>query len=476
MDIWSKDRTMYQSVLGMELDDARPEARYFLTRFLQVYGPDEGIHADDRTLAQELGLPEYEVSTATAYLEKRGLLTIKRRVDDKGWRYNIYECKPVPELTSKELPVRHEAILEEILKPDTEQTLNARRHPISLTDRWLMAVLLAHADLGGAVRTLSIPRLSALTGIRERRLLIKLEALKRKEYIRSTVPDIKHHKIFGHSNGAIFLNLRHAAFRDCVNPGATLVYSPRDKTSYVEATEAHRIIELAKLIEEAQETNQRATIKKLTENMKTAVDVLPPLESLEYIHEHFCQDTGSQAEEYLQMKLEEYASHLLSKYWQLLSNPMPQNGNDPDRKALQDKVLSVKIAHDIGVLAPALINQPIRYIGEDHQLEDFIYEVALHISRKVCHLMKRFEKIEFPAMDHLILPQSMHGKEKRAVALVSTFPYKDKEDIGCIVFQEEAGSFIQKVTIDHGAESSINRPLQYANGLLTDTRKKVMAI
>lgn len=207
------DYIMFLAPLTVGLPGLSPETKGFLAKWIWQYGLDRPVTDTVKGLAKTLVVTDRVVSRATKELECRGHLRREATLaGPKGRPRGCYHLEPQLKhqlLAGHPAPLtRHEGLIRELLFDDTGA---AKRHPLTLSNRVLLAVLLYHADPCGAVRNLGLSDLSALTGMSRDRLDSQLQKLKKHEYILAILPGSTGSRIFGLTKTVYFLNPRGGA-------------------------------------------------------------------------------------------------------------------------------------------------------------------------------------------------------------------------------------------------------------------------
>lgn len=174
-----------------------PEARWLLMQWSSVFGADQSIDGPLRTIFARLGLTYAQGRRAWDVLiakpdEGQEQLVEMERLPTNGrgrprLRYRL-SARLVKALHMSPLASEHHAFdiaaLATTTRLSAENTTEAlktngrlRRFRLTLPNRWLLMVLLAHADMPGVITRLGISKIRQLTGISRSRIDRQLKKL-----------------------------------------------------------------------------------------------------------------------------------------------------------------------------------------------------------------------------------------------------------------------------------------------------------
>ena len=268
---WFNTRIGKQSVYCVLLiQDKRltPEAKYLLIRILWLFGKEE-IPITLLEWIDALGLSEVVLRKARVLLLDLGYL--EECKTDSNAQQTAGRPRKLLKLTDSFLQELHQVFLSsdkrlryechtqridtlllwerendvlrqqnhKKIKKDNDDT--ARHHTFTAATRLLLAVLYLHADKHGAVRNLSLVKLSTLTGMSLDRLESQFAIITDFGYLMSRVSGLTNKKLFGHAKSRFFLNI----FNDGLLVGNTqsffLAFDLKILNNYNEFSWAYRI-------------------------------------------------------------------------------------------------------------------------------------------------------------------------------------------------------------------------------------------
>lgn len=326
--------------------------------------------------------------------------------------------------------------------------------PPRYVTRVLLATLFGMADERGVVRGIGLGELSRLAGMERQSLEYQLSKLTEEGYLRSYVPGVTGTTLFGKSAGAIFLNLSHpglAAPRNellvCLQTAFLVEHDPlfvghriyqqaairRHRMSRQASGEA--LPRLRTIAETVGATREWLTLQQglepvpcfIPENLNRpnglmggrSVMVLESLWEEGELHQIF-RDRQGEFPRYLQAKVEEYASTLLSASW-----------DDLDRGGLLPQKLLSWIRRDL-LPESVLVNPEHACFRDDARAEAlslFVYVLALRMAYWVKAVLvhdlpqKDWQGLSPTSSLITVLPAaSIHDSEGRGHMAISILP------------------------------------------------------
>jgi len=319
---------MSLKLLNTYLSSVTPESKYFLIVLLRSCGVDQVIDGRVQLLSERLGVSDRVVTKSMRELVGLGYFNRVVRVRARGRPSAVYTCTPELRCLLRNTIDRGCVLHESLILDLCTDTAKPRRHALKVTNRLLLAVLLSQADVCGVVRGVSIAQLSKLTGMSKDGLRSQLLKLKALGYISYSISGGLGLAFFGRAKGAYFLYLHHHSYRVCESPCFTMLLA--EFPARFKSLEAFVVFEFAKII---------PSLKAWEEGIKGAkqisrgdardlecVSTLPI--NYEWIFEEydiFCASDSPWSRYYLQLKIEEYASILLSTSWNRLSGDVVDN-------------------------------------------------------------------------------------------------------------------------------------------------------
>lgn len=218
---------MLLRALLCEIKGLKPEAKYFLVRFIQCFGVTD-VCLGVKDLAKQVGVTDRQVSEALDALVAAEVLIRSSIPNGRGRPARCHGVAKtfLAELNRLPVPlgVMHEAAIERLMVhvgPVAVQgeewggslaQLRARKKPGSLNrvNRLLMAVLLCGADRFGVVRNLGTVQICKATGLSKEKLRSRLKTLMAQELIRSYLPGLSSPVLSVKRKSVYYLNLNHA--------------------------------------------------------------------------------------------------------------------------------------------------------------------------------------------------------------------------------------------------------------------------
>jgi len=210
-----------------EITGLKPEAKYFLVRFIQCFGVTDPVDLGVKDLAKQIGVTDRQVSTALDALVDAAILIRSLIPNERGRparRHRVAKTflsqinrLPVP------LGVMHEVVIERLMvhaghvadqgeeRGESLAELRARRKRgvLNRVNRLLLAVLLCGADRFGVVRNLGTVQICKATGLTKEMLRNRLKTLMDQALIRSYIPGLSSPVLTVKRKSVYYLNLNH---------------------------------------------------------------------------------------------------------------------------------------------------------------------------------------------------------------------------------------------------------------------------
>lgn len=286
---------MYIRALNITFSGASAEMKFLIIQLLRRYRPHQVIEVPVKVLAKSLGVSDHVVTAGCAYLEAQGFLVRERAKKGGQAGYRMWLTEKMYSHVERHGPlayVEHAPIIERVL------SLGSEDQPSLSSTKLLSAVLLINADLFGVVKGIGRSRLSELTGMKRGRLSSQLAELQRQGYISLNVVGVNGLRLFGKRPGVYFLN-------------AIKLY-PLERVSLINTVSMAKLIfEVAAWIDNAVGRKECGSI--INKYIELQAFRLALNSDFVFIYHFFCgSDKGVQ--EYFQMKLDEYASQLMSRH------------------------------------------------------------------------------------------------------------------------------------------------------------------
>lgn len=340
-------------LLGREISCDGAEAKYFLVQLLR----DQhwlGLSKQDveywvsrfGMTARAVGLAIRELSAA-GYIcpkeiasGKRGkparMMEICKSVNDllgmsDGAQKN--KNKRMPELPPTP-PLWHGKLIDQLLEPDLVKRFDAplsgsngraavmaaKRHRLGFAGRLLLAVLLRFADEYGVVRCLGRSDLSRLTGMSKERLSSQLDCLQKEGYLYAVVAGVSTNGLIRVGKGAFFLNLKHSAYAAVALRGPGILFTEKGVRLHAHIRYGERLVEAARIISEKASRGQIISFPGFAAGVcDRQFGSVSGLESIDKFYSgifcpEMCPATFFSLKKYMQIKVEQYASVMLSEY------------------------------------------------------------------------------------------------------------------------------------------------------------------
>ncbi|EZO27025.1 MarR family transcriptional regulator [Pseudomonas aeruginosa] len=397
---------MHIHILGSELAEASPEAKYLLTRLLLWFGVNAEISWKVKVLAKKVGLSDRLVTRSVNELKRLGILS--RAEDEHGarggssYRYkiNLASVGALCGRRTKVYSVRQQQINHLLCASSN------REYRLTALNKLLWAVLLLHADRFGVVRDLGFSELCRLTGFNPDRLKGQIAKLNSMSALRYVIPGLTERGPFGVIKARYYLNLNHKALGGLGDVSLIVLNDSLDK-NLADYREAGVIAENVSV---ALSRVKRALEKNIKVGWRGAnAGAMPPFSDFCEVANYFSPVSGSgwrqkRLVELLQCKLEEHASALISDYREDLS------GVDASR-AYIDLIRTDLLRSGLTKEHPGF-----------GALAEFIFELSLCVARRYSHALgiclgASSEVVNFKGMRFLILP-SFHHKQGQALGRV----------------------------------------------------------
>lgn len=448
---------MLTSVLTLPLPWLVPKTKYVLVRFVQCFGSTGTQSLGLKEVAERLGLLNHLVSVALTELVARGVLACSSSSVGRGRPRKSYSLTKVylSTLSSDSVSSRrvHVAAIErllegtkkesvwndaEVLRPLSKleycASLRAKKRPEQLKDlnRFLLAVLLCHADDFGVVRDVGFATLRRSTGFSQVQLLYGIGRLIDHGLVRVYVAGTASSILVKKENSTYFLNLHHPEIFDGESETVVLV------------SEAEQLTK----------ENMQQYGSRISEGAQ-GVRLFPSGFEGQLEGSFYYFFIGQRAYVYrlIELKLESYAAHLLSSSWRELAS-----GADIENSSLRDLIRG-----DFSI--PLDIHEPIDTASTVERLpslvETMLYYFSINLAKRIQRMIRSVRDLPFESTDFVIIPQAADVGYQRFVLLArsraSSFHHR------CLVLL--VGSSDQAAIQAISAETEIPLEDQYRYGL-----------
>ena len=409
---------MCKYLLENPLVNVSAEAKFLLLKFIQLFGMDEVVQKGVKELASDIGLSDRLVSRSLEELLARGHLVRQTLCEGRGRPKSEYSISTALfaklHRESSASASAHEELLNSII---TSPELGGRQD-LSSTNRLLLAVLLQHADKFGVVRDLGLSELSKLTGLNRERAKGHIHKLQSLRILRFWEAGLTGSTLFGAMKSVYFLNLNCSVLSVSRDSTAAFVFfCGFDPSGFSDLDEAGLIGKATWRRRDGQFDWQFQRFAEMPDAAKYAS-----------LATYFVQidgrsPRGFQSQRLLQLKLDEYASFLLSRYWRVLATEM----------SLMDSELINVIGKDLRISSPPTED------GALAPLAVFLYEVSLCIARRYQCLFAGLRDFSFESLDLMILPapKDRWGKYRGSRILLAVAK-RESVFSGCYVVTPDA--------------------------------------
>jgi hypothetical protein len=343
-------------------------------------------------LAQELGLGIKVLSKVLDQLvELEYLEKVKIGVQMGRGRSSIGFLALEPlirldkDVLTKNRVLLHEQLISELIEFDNPEA------SLTNANKLFLSVLLAHADQSGTVRNIGTADLMALTGMSRDRVGYQIDSLKRQGYIRSSVSGVTIPSIFGAATGYIFLNLRHSNYKATPCGGGLVLLLAELEFGLQHFQEAKWICEVASACSRFDRITDAAA-----RDMEWLADSFRYGDELEGVLKFFNKITSTHEVKYLQIRLNDYASYLLSNFWGELEKLKWDSEVIIDRLQSDVSRMSLDFRKDIDASTDKL-----------KSLAQFLFSVSLRIAKEVKRLLVSAGPFPYENMTCSILPYSI---------------------------------------------------------------------
>ncbi len=426
---------MFRKLLTLELKKVRPKTKYFLVAFVREFGVTDPVQMSVKDLSHKLGVSTSEITKATNLLVENDFFTPGEKSSVRGRPKWCYGCSAkLVEMLEQQQPIcsqHHESLVDEIFNSDSTQCKKIDVQSMQTSNKLLLAVMLAYADECGVVRTLGRSDLRKLTGMSDDLLKAQRDKLLDMGFLRSGVAGATNRLLFGAGVGAYFLNMTKIQGEE-VSQG--ILVSSDDLQPYRLVTALYT--QMKQYQQNAEWLVHRGLVQEvgmLDEDYKKLVSF-------------FDDKPANGFKRFFALKLNEYASYLLSKHWHNLS----------EDRLIDDEHLIANIRRDVVPNSKKSCQTDCDIAEEWNTLVTFLYKLALMLAKDLCRKQVSLSKtIAFHKMNHVILPDIQNS----GVAAVELHPKGGQK--GPMTWCRAGLGEINEADLDH----------KYLYGLLTRPRK-----
>lgn len=351
---------MHCVLLGLGLAGISPEAKFVLVRLVQLYGVGESITIGVKELAKVSGATDRVVSSALSELVAEDLLICTPIVIGRGRPKSEYRASSklarLLENWNETSNVINRSRIDHLLRAATEE----RKGSLSVCNRLLLSTLLLYADQFGIVREVGVSKLSKVTGLNRERIKAQVHKLIALRVMRGVIPGITLSVILGVSKSVYFINFNHDVFPGGSSGTIVLTAISNASGGAGECNEVGALIESAKIGKWLR-----------FERYKKFFGMLPDSDRFNALAKLFSSFAkNGEAPRVLQVRLEEYASMLLSKHWKAFE--VGEFRSDDEMLMRIKKDFSKGLGRDLEIDG---------LLGE--LFFEFIYEIVVLMARRV---------------------------------------------------------------------------------------------
>lgn len=364
-----------------------------------------------KKLARALGVTDAVLKKTLEFLKETGCLTQEAIRASHGRYPSLYrwQSKKMEELYGVDGLTRqdpHITLIDHLLVADRggKGGKGKKRHPLLISHRLLLSILLIHADSCGVVKGLGMADLCKLACMKRDRVESHIVKLLKEGYIRQYVPGLTGQMLFGCVKGVFFLNLRHANFKNHAYAGLTFLFREDVLFDEFEFQESKQVFRKSGYFRERfYSAGSCGIYVRRGADQKPSViifeDEKPVSEiqaKLPQISGFFREDSFLSESSYLQMKLEEYASYLLTHRWRELKRST-EFIDDEVMQRIQKETLAPKfLKHRVPGSFPS--DEQI------NRLYHFIYFLSLNIAINIKTMIALNPKVVETPLSFCIVP------------------------------------------------------------------------
>lgn len=392
----------YISLLGKVFPYMDADVKYFLIKIVQHFEFNEEMNIPVNILRSELGVTDRLITKSFSKLVKNDILVKVNKYKGKGRPCNSYAFTEEFKNMFKDVEqpnCSNHLLIDELLLPDTgivrqSNRLDEKRHPLGISTKLVLIILLYHASAEGIVDKLGMADIAKLSGLSINAAKESIQKLKRKKYIRCSVGGVSSALMFEKCKSHYHLNLS----RNLFSNGRVSTIFVYHSASLLEAC---NIFEYANRLITKHKPDYRHGLFKSPEMLKNW-----PEDRFSKIATFFSERKRSRVMDFLQLKIEFYASMLLSKCWDNLTN-----------KDIESEIIYL-INRDI-------YKSTVKF-GSNKEMEKlfclFLYDVILMKAKNVKRtIVKREKDCSLNKMKHIIIPQISFSRYSYALVIESFY-------------------------------------------------------
>lgn len=428
-----------------------PEARWLLLQWSRSPGLDQPVFCPRAELYRLLGIPPQHARPALGLLEKHGYVVGEPFSRGRGRPTTRYIVSPrfrseLEKLTNP-ATAHHPEIESLCIQAIHTRTANAtnsqnllsgvqRANRLAPATYYLLAVLLAHAEIPGIVRNLSYWQLQAITGMTKARLISQLSKLKRVGLIARHEPGVLRNREAIRMRSVYTLNLCHpfllgkdsigltAIFSSSTKPGNVTFLSGFYDAALVAITLAKHTTEILTKIDATSSSDEsRAVPATMQERSRLSArrrkaylkldhdahSLLPQIQPTQTAAEDFLKAHSLGMGPILKDHIYAYVTMLLSNHWADLERV---------RGKRHEPICDVMHAIRRDCSALATTENPENSPHSDSDFFALVYFLAHHVAVELQHTLKsldQFAECDFSTAIFQIEPSNHQNDERWVV-------------------------------------------------------------
>ncbi|MGR5254350.1 hypothetical protein ACPV5S_19335 [Vibrio astriarenae] len=357
-----------------------PESKMFLLKLMRYLDTDVCTRAIPvRQLSSTLGVSDKVIKSSSEELQKLGLL---ERISEKSplggstFRYRVSSNDSTDYQRAYEAHKQRTVCFPELIEELLNRESRSARHPLTLSNKLILIILLAYSDPCGVVRGLSKTEVCKLAGISLQRLRSQLNTLKDKGYISSITGGQTLAPTFGKLGSAFWLNVWHEQYEHRVGLTTEL------KDSVLFAVGPAK--QIAQMVRSGQVKSELvALISSYFVNWRFSSEMS---ELITAIQKAFPFVLDSYKRDIFQAKLDEYVSACLSQYWDILDRKLEDV--DELEKLIGLIERDCGFGHDI-VVSEELLDESNESTPQKKTIADFLLLLTWTQAKQVYQLLEK---------------------------------------------------------------------------------------
>lgn len=417
--------------LLLEVAGLEPVGKYLLVRLWDLYQAEGSFVSTVKALSKSFGVKSTCVTKALTHLHAQGLLTIEPVPSGRGYPQRRFTfTKRLASLLSKVMvPKGHKPVLcvesflrsergaseDDVVRPDWVDGVlfeKVKRGKLSVTNRLLVAVMLAKADRFGVVSSLGLSEMRRATGLSNDRLTYRLSRLLAIGVIRFCVHGATGRHLLGVTRSVYGLNLADPEL-------SSLGLKP---TVYVKSLDRKKFAGWPSLLGDVYSAANQPSFRLAVRDPE-----LESLKRLTLVQAYFDPADRNRLSPALELRLLLYASALLSSHWDLIPD-------SSGRFQIQD----VESMHPLHAKFQAEFGPPKRVaselLSEDRLgvLHTCLWEAVCRKASEVKSELSSFGLSRGGKHDYLVMP---HGLEWGFLTVLE-LPKGEAGNAGCYLWQD----------------------------------------